>query len=503
MLLCFPGMALASGQSLDVLVLHSYHRGYRWADNIMRGMDSILQDSTGKGPVVRVEYMDTKNHAPETLFPYLHDLYHLKYARMQPKVVLTSDDNALDFMLRNGDELFPGVPVVFCGVNNFRNSRLHGHDNYTGVVEDVDMVSTVEVAMKLHPEATRLVAVSDSTATGRINQERFKNTVESIAADKEILYFNLMTGDELASSLRNLSNDAIVFNLNFLRDSSGKVYSAAQGNRLIRDNTDCPIYSFWDFDLGTGIVGGMLVSGFSQGEAAALMALAIVKGRAVQDIPILRESPNRYMFDNESLAEHGLSVGDLPEGSVVINKPWSFYDVYWGEIIVILVVGLSMTVLILIMAVNILQRRRAQHELQSIFDNSQVGILHLKEGRFVYRLNQRLADILGYDDPDELWGADIRDLHLNEEQYRDFGKRYYAKLASRLKIKVEYQLRRKDGQPVWVELSGKALDLADPPDLSKGVVWIIEDISQRKQAQMELELLNRELESKVRSVLWT
>jgi len=43
-----------------------------------------------------------------------------------------------------------------------------------------------------------------------------------------------------------------------------------------------------------------------------------------------------------------------------------------------------------------------ESELKAILDNSQVGIMHLKGGRFLANANQRLADILGYDTPEEM-----------------------------------------------------------------------------------------------------
>jgi PAS domain-containing protein len=51
---------------------------------------------------------------------------------------------------------------------------------------------------------------------------------------------------------------------------------------------------------------------------------------------------------------------------------------------------------------------------------------------------------------------------------------------------VEYQLKQKDGSPVWCSLSGKAIDPSSPPDLNKGVLWIIDDITERKRAEKAL-----------------
>lgn len=134
------------------------------------------------------------------------------------------------------------------------------------------------------------------------------------------------------------------------------------------------------------------------------------------------------------------------------------------------------------------------NEFETIFSNSMAGIMLLKGGRILARCNQRLADFMGYASPEELEGLSMREFHLSEERFLDFGKRYHETLVSGEQVQVTYQLRKKDGQPLWCTLSGKATDQSSPPDLLKGVVWVVDDISQRKQMEEQI-LKNQKLES--------
>lgn len=463
----------------------------------MKGIESILNTGGKDNPIVHVEYMDTKNFNKSELFPILTELYRNKYSNRQPKVIITSDDYALDFMLEHRDALFPGVPVVFCGANNFKDARLNGQTGYTGVVEAIDMFHTVRIALMLHPDAKHLVAVADTTRSGLINRQAFLSMIEEFKGQYSIIDLHDWTAEELAQELKILPKDSVIFNLSFFRDNLDTLFTAVQGNQFIKEHSPYPVYSFWDFSLGTGVVGGMLVSGVLQGQEAGEMALKILKGTPVKDVPIVRESPNMYMFDHLALVEAGIDTARLPENSLVINKPQSFYDNYKREIYFLAGTLGCLIILIIIMAANILQRRKAQAELMSIFHNTQAGILHLKGGRIVYRANQRMADILGYDTPSELHGKNVKDFHIDVTHYTQFGKDFYDTLVSSQSVTTEYQLKRKDGTPVWVALSGKAMDQVHPPNLNSGVVWIIQDISERKQAEEDLEALNRELESKV------
>ncbi len=126
---------------------------------------------------------------------------------------------------------------------------------------------------------------------------------------------------------------------------------------------------------------------------------------------------------------------------------------------------------------------QAKKEFEGIFENSQVGIMLLQGGRFLARGNQRLADLMGYESPEEMVGLSMREVHLDEEHFVEFGKRYYQALTRNEQTQVEYQLKKKDGTPVWCILSGKALD---PGDLDKGVIWVVDDLSRRKALEEQL-----------------
>ncbi len=132
-----------------------------------------------------------------------------------------------------------------------------------------------------------------------------------------------------------------------------------------------------------------------------------------------------------------------------------------------------------------------RREFEYIFDNTYVGILLLRKDRIVARCNNRMAEILGYDSPEEMAGMSTRRLHLDEERYEKFGEMYFSKLAQSEQFQIEYRLRRKDGSPVWCVLSGKAMD---PSNLDRGSIWVIDDVENRKRAEAELLETNRHLE---------
>lgn len=124
--------------------------------------------------------------------------------------------------------------------------------------------------------------------------------------------------------------------------------------------------------------------------------------------------------------------------------------------------------------------------MESIFNNSMVGIAMLRGGRKLYRANRRMAEILGYDSPKELIESGLMGIHLSQKNFKEFGEKFYNSLVNGELLQIEYQLKRKDSSPVWVSISEKAIDSKTPPDLDEGVILIVDDITRQKENEKRI-----------------
>ncbi|GAB7078591.1 PAS domain S-box protein [Megalodesulfovibrio paquesii] len=124
------------------------------------------------------------------------------------------------------------------------------------------------------------------------------------------------------------------------------------------------------------------------------------------------------------------------------------------------------------------QLKQTLRELEVIYENSLVGILELHDDRRIFRCNRRAAELFGYI-PEELLGKPDRILHLTDESYEEAREKLFDQLACRDLIQAEFMMRKKNGDPLWVQLWGKALA---SPHLERGVIWLLDDISDRKRS---------------------
>src|SRR5450631_2083610 len=133
-------------QKKQLLVLNSYHKGFKWTDDITLGIELALKDK-GRSVMIHYEYMDTKRISGPDYFNLLRDTYRFKFRNMKFDAIIVSDNDSLDFILTYRTDLFPDTPVIFCGINNFVPQQLQGARKITGVNESADIRETVELAL--------------------------------------------------------------------------------------------------------------------------------------------------------------------------------------------------------------------------------------------------------------------------------------------------------------------------------------------------------------------
>ena len=157
------------------------------------------------------------------------------------------------------------------------------------------------------------------------------------------------------------------------------------------------------------------------------------------------------------------------------------YSVDYSAVILIAAGGLLVSALFFAL-LGAMQRSRnlatkvriALDEQRAFQDSASVGIVLIANGTIV-RCNRGLEEMMGFASG-ALAGLPASVLTGGDDAV-------FVMDPASVHWHRELELRRTDGRPVWCLVTGKAVDLSD---LSKGGVWVIQDISDRKHTEAAL-----------------
>jgi diguanylate cyclase (GGDEF)-like protein len=321
-----------------VLVLHSYHQGLEWTDNITRGIQSVFSPYQ-KQYEIYYEYLDTKRNTGQAFMEQMVNFVSAQNRHVQYEVVIVSDNTALK-LINEGRIHFSGDPqIIFCGINNYQQILINNINNVTGVVENTDHRATVELMRKLHPERNQVTVIIDKTPTGDAIRKEFMGIEKTYKGKLEFIFLREFLLKEIPKNLAELDENDLVYLTTFNRDRKNNFISYTEGIEMISRSTNVPIYGSWDFYLGKGIIGGRITSGYRQGQEAGKLAIKALQGQQANNLQVITDSPNQYMFDYKYIKQHDIDRSLLPNNSQIINMPPTPYEKHRTFLIAITIIS--------------------------------------------------------------------------------------------------------------------------------------------------------------------
>ncbi len=359
----------------NILLLNSYHRFFNWTDSINRTIIKNFNNDT-----FYTEFLDSKRFDREKMFKIFYPYIAEKYKNVKIDLIVVTDNNALDFIIKYHKKLFDKVPVVFCGINNFNKSILKGDEYVTGVVENVYLEDTVKIILKLHPQIKTIHAIMGASFTSQIYFKKFCQLKEKF---KNKVIINILNGfkldkSEMIKKLENLK-DGVIFFLNLFKLKDGSVFSIKTSYDFINKYTNLPIYTCWDVMLQfKNVVGGKITSSYLQGVYASAFIYQILKtGVPVYSLPVLTKAPAQYIFNYNTLKKFDIDLNRLPSGSKILGKPSKeqiIIQKQQGYLLILTFLLLILLIILFFLIVNYLKRKKVEQQLSELIKEYEILI---------------------------------------------------------------------------------------------------------------------------------
>ncbi len=493
-----PALGSQQTEPKRVLVLFSFRPTLPVASEWDRSIRSVFRANTSHRIEIHIEHLDLTHFEENRHIQLLLDVYRYKYSKQKPDLIIPVFNSAVDLVLKHGPDLFPGVPIVFGGIEDEFIENLSLGPNITGYLRDNDYTATLELALQLHPNTRQVVVFAGADPVGRKWSKTARKAFQEYEDRFDFSYLIGLPMEVLFEKLANLPAQTVIMALPFLKDGSGKDFIFNDVLSQITTVANAPIYTFWDVCIGTGIVGGYLSSFEKEAKAVARLALRVLNGEDPADIPVTRAPMFSYMFDWRQLKRWSIPAHKLPPDSIVKFKELTVWNRYKAQIISAIALALFQALLIS----YLLYQRRIHRLTEEKLLQTEQKYRTVADYTYDWEYWQNYDGSLQYVSPscERICGFTSQDFMKNPSLLQDIivpdDKESWDEHRRSLKKEtksagIQFRIRRQDGEIRWIEHACQPVydDQGNPSGLRASN----RDITERKNYETETLQLQSEL----------
>lgn len=351
----------AWAQQKQVLVLYSTRRDAQIAVVGERELPRILDEGLNHEVDYYSEYVDRSRFPDPEYQTGFRDFLKIKYQERRFDLVVAMDDTVLDFVRTNRAELFGNAPMVFFA-NSPGTERI---PNSAGLISQLDMHGTLELALTLQPELRHVYVVAGADINDRRFLDAAQTQMRQFEPQVNVTYLTGLASQDLEARVAALPAQSIVYYLFVNRDANGQNFHPLEYLERLAMIANVPTYSWVDSAMDHGIVGGSLKSQATETQELGKLAVRILKGERADAIPLLTRDLNVKQVDWRQLQRWGLSEARVPAGTLVRFREPGAWERYKGYILGVLAILLLQSALIAGLLVQRIRRRRAEGDLRA------------------------------------------------------------------------------------------------------------------------------------------
>jgi PAS domain S-box-containing protein len=331
-----------------------------------------------------------------------------KYASRRIDIVVAIGNYPLQYMQQRRKTLLPNAKLMYLSWQSPQPSI----PDATGMVWSSDLAPTLEVALAQNPGTHHVLLVAGATVPDRAMGQLFLSTglkfLQEKHPDVDIRILSPRTLTETLSTLAALPKDTITVFTTYYGDSAGQGFVPGRILSVFSATTNRPMYGWADSLLGRGIVGGRLIDIEAMGAALGNMAVRVVQGEKPGAIPEVRAGFRRNEFDFKQLKRWGIGMDKVPADSIVINREYTFWELYkWRIIGLLLLIVIEAVLIVVLVKLALSQRRHLkqlayQRELTRLVAQFAAGLINLPAERINAELEKSFQRLLEFFDLDRI-----------------------------------------------------------------------------------------------------
>ena len=402
----FAAAAPAAAEPKRVLLLHSFGPQFvPWVFFAGQFREDLFKLSPDKIDLYEASLEAARFQEPDEQRPFVDYLTAL-FGSRKLDLIVTIGAPATVFVQKYRAQVFPSTPLLMGGPEQ-RTINYAALTRYDApVAATLDIKKLIENIFKVLPDTTHIAWVVGASPLEKFWVDELRRSSEPFADRVSFESFNELTFEDMLKRISKLPPHSAAFFADVRVDAAGVPLDRDLVLSRLREATNAPIFSYIDSYLGSGIVGGPMVSSAELGQKMAEAAVRILGGEVPADLKFPPVGLGTPQYDWRELQHWKIREDRLPAGSIVrFREPMVWEQFRWqiaGFCAVVLLQGALIS--------GLLYERRRRHLAEVLARDRSAELAHINRysmageltATIAHELNQPLGAILANTETAEL-----------------------------------------------------------------------------------------------------
>ncbi len=346
----FQGKLAAEEKKECILILTPYSDASPLSSNIIRSVINNMPLQYN-GTVIRNESLSLLTVNSQQDLELIQQRIFEKYDDEQPLVVIMESNACWAYFHEEIERRWKDVPVILCTDKDFMATpeyfmkksfvpveerisleEIEEGRNLTIVNAPVYIRETLDMMHRHLPDMKELFFISDRRWANEQNRFEVEQIVKKEYPDLKLTLLNGrdLTADELLDSLRNIGEDSgILFSSWYQHDVvTENIFLTSNIYQMISLYTHLPVFTLYNSGISDGGLAGGYVTLYEDiAQVVADMALSVIQGTAVYDMPSVTIE-GKPVYNYKVMQEKGFTKVSYPKGTFFYSKPVNFFEKY-------------------------------------------------------------------------------------------------------------------------------------------------------------------------------
>jgi len=357
-----PSLSAISPSEKNILVLYSFSTRENFVQ--LEPLERTVRGRVSEPVNFYVEYFESQRFGNPGYREAVKETIRQSYRGRPIDLVVVAAYPAFRFAIDYRDQLFPGIPIIFLAV---ATNRLHDGVTWpgvTGVMTNVDVRGSLDLALHLHPDTQNVAIVSRDSEFEDYWLGVTRDEVRQRREKLKLIEISSTSPKRLLEQASELPPHTVVFFDRIVQESSKQDFETYDLLNALSQRF--PTYCIHPYCLGHGAIGGSYTDRAISGVKAGEMAARVLSGEKPENIPIDENSVTHPHVDWRELRRWHISESALPPGTVVLYRQltaWRRYQKYaFAGVAVIILQALLIAALLWQRA----RRRSATEDLKKV-----------------------------------------------------------------------------------------------------------------------------------------